>query len=158
MALEDLYSMPGHLIRRCQQIAVSVFLDECGGFDITPIQYAVLSALEEGDGVDQITLAGLVALDRSTIANVVARLEGRDLVARATRPGDRRSKRVVLTAGGRTLLGDVESAVRSAQARMLAPLAPDEQAQFLGYLARLADVHNDLSRAPLRVRPARASR
>ena len=64
-----LYRMPGHLIRRCHQISVALFLEECAAYDATPQQYAVLSALAENDGVDQITLAGLCAFNRTTAAS-----------------------------------------------------------------------------------------
>lgn len=138
MGLEDLYGKPGHLIRRCQQIAVALFMEECAGHDVTPIQYAVLSVLAARPGIDQSTLAGLAALDRSTIGDVVARLARRGLLRRAPDPADRRSRVLGLTPSGRRKLGAVESAVRRAQRRMLAPLDREERAVFLALLAKMA--------------------
>src|SRR3954470_14992511 len=68
--------MPGHLARRFQQIAVAVFLAEVGdaGFDLTPVQYAALATIKANPGLDQVTLAGLIAYDRTTITGVVDRL------------------------------------------------------------------------------------
>jgi predicted glycosyltransferase len=61
----DLYDQPGHLIRRAQQIAAQLFRDVLGP-DVTPVQYAILRMLQEKPGIDQVTLARLVALDNST--------------------------------------------------------------------------------------------
>jgi DNA-binding MarR family transcriptional regulator len=68
--------MPGHLARRFQQIAVAVFLAEVGeaGFDLTPVQYAALAAIKTNPGIDQVSLAGLIAYDRTTITGVLDRL------------------------------------------------------------------------------------
>jgi len=52
MQLQDLYSKPGHLIRRAQQIAVAIFMEECANFDLTPVQYAALVAIRENPGTD----------------------------------------------------------------------------------------------------------
>jgi DNA-binding MarR family transcriptional regulator len=74
--VKDNNDMPGHLARRFQQIAVAVFLAEVGdaGFDLTPVQYAALATIKANPGLDQITLAGLIAYDRTTITGVVDRL------------------------------------------------------------------------------------
>src|SRR6476660_9631495 len=74
--VKDNNDMPGHLARRFQQIAVAVFLAEVGdaGFDLTPVQYAALATIEANPGLDQITLAGLIAYDRTSITGVIDRL------------------------------------------------------------------------------------
>src|SRR5262245_22483790 len=74
--VKDNNDMPGHLVRRFQQIAVAVFLSEVEGasFDLTPVQYAALAAISTSPGLDQVTLAGVIAYDRTTITGVVDRL------------------------------------------------------------------------------------
>jgi hypothetical protein len=62
-----LHAEPGHLIRRAHQLAVATFHDTHGR-QITPVQYALLRALQEEPGLDQVTLAQRVALDTSTTA------------------------------------------------------------------------------------------
>lgn len=37
MPLDDVYHKAGHLIGRCQQIAVASFLEHCAPFELTPI-------------------------------------------------------------------------------------------------------------------------
>ncbi len=149
-ALAGLYGAPGHLIRRCQQIAVAIFMDETKAFDLTPVQYAALVAVRAQPGVDQTRLVELVALDRSTIGNVVERLEMKGLIARRTGSEDKRTKRLYPTRRGAALLDRIAAAVARAQARILAPLTPAERGRFMAMLARLIDINNTQSRAPLR--------
>jgi len=145
-----LYELPGHLIRRCHQIAVAIFLEETASHEITPQQYAALSALAAHDGADQITLAGLAALNRTTAGEVIGRMEAAGLVTRRDSTADRRMKNIHITKAGRKLLSDVQAAVLRVQARLLVPLAPSERVQFVEYLSRIASENNELSRAPLR--------
>ncbi|MBO6782598.1 MAG: MarR family transcriptional regulator, partial [Alphaproteobacteria bacterium] len=118
---ETVRGMPGHLLRRFQQIAVSMFLRECRDFDLTPLQFAAMAALRDSPPVDQATLGGMIALDRTTIGVVVGKLETRGLVARSVSDRDRRSKLVRLTADGAALLADVLPAVARVQQRLLEP-------------------------------------
>ena len=124
-AFREVTEMPGHLLRRCQQIAVSIFMQECEGWGLTPLQYVALSAVAHAGGLDQNRLGGLVALDRTTIGKVVAKLEDRGLVARRRSTSDRRFNAITCTEAGRALLAEVRPAVEAAQARILGPLAPD---------------------------------
>ena len=147
---ENLRIAPGHLMRRCQQIAVSVFLDECRDYDLTPLQFAVLTALLQGGPEDQVHLGGRLALDRTTIGVVVKNLEERGLVTRRVSEKDRRSKPVSITAAGEGLIYEAVAAAEAAQHRMLAPLTASERKQFIRLLQKMVDGNNSESRAPLR--------
>ena len=57
----DFENAPGHLIRRAHQRSVAIFMEETSDFDITPVQFAILNALMDQPGEDQVTLAGKVA-------------------------------------------------------------------------------------------------
>jgi len=148
--MHDLYSMPGHLIRRAQQISSALFAEECGEFDLASVQYAALVAIRENPDVDATRLSALIAFDRSTIGDVLERLEGKGWIERHPSPTDRRVKLLRLSPTGEDLLRRVEPAVRRVQERLLAPLAPSDQAMIVRLLAQLAEVHNDLLPAPLR--------
>ena len=62
-SMDDVYSKPGHLFRRMQQIAVAIFMEECKGFDLTPVQYASLVAVRDYPGIDATRLSALIAFD-----------------------------------------------------------------------------------------------
>jgi DNA-binding MarR family transcriptional regulator len=132
----ELRRKPGHLIRRAQQIAVAHFVKECRGLDLTPLQYGLLKVLKGRPGTDQATLAGLLALDRSTLADVAARLEDRGLIVRGS-GADRRVKLVSLTPAGSIVLGGAETAVDRAQERILHRLEPEERKQLVQLLEKL---------------------
>lgn len=148
MSLEQLNLKPGHLIRRAQQIAVAVFMEECGAFDLTPVQYAALTAIGLQPDVDATRLSQLIALDRSTTGSVLERLEAKALVVRVASAQDRRVKLLRLSDAGHALLRRVDAAVERAQRRIVAPLRPDERKVFIRLLTQLVESNNALSRAP----------
>src|SRR5215475_6019656 len=120
--------MPGHLARRFQQIAVAVFLAEIedAGFDLTPVQYAALAAIRTNPGIDQVTLAGLIAYDRTTITGVVDRLVQKGLLVRQASSRDRRARELKITDEGRKTLRAITPAVEAAQRLMLRGLTEKE--------------------------------
>ena len=144
----DLEQLPGHHIRRLQQIAVAIFLQETEATSITPVQYAALQTVAHAPGIDQRTLARTIGFDTSTIAGVIDRLEARDLMQRNASPDDRRVRRLTLTEAGHHLLVQVLPGMQRAQARMLAPLPPAERDSFMRMLRTLVEANNELSRAP----------
>jgi DNA-binding MarR family transcriptional regulator len=144
----DLYEHPGHLLRRAQQISVSIFYDEMGA-ELTPVQYAILSRLAEHPGIDQVSLAGLAAIDTSTGATVCARLEEKGLLERKVIPHNRRQRALTITLEGTRLLEALVPSAQRLRQRLLAPLSAEEQTLFMGLLAKLVNENNDQSRAPL---------
>lgn len=148
------HSMPGFLIRRLNQISMSVFQERMQrlGLDLTSVQFAALVALSENPGIDQATLAGLIAYDRVTIGGVVDRLVAKDLVARQINPQDRRARQLALTDSGATLLTRLIPEVQALQHDILAGLSAEEVAAFITLAKRTTEVGNDRSRAPLRPR------
>jgi DNA-binding MarR family transcriptional regulator len=150
--LRDNNEMPGHLARRFQQIAVAVFLAEVegAGFDLTPVQYAALATISGNPAIDQITLAGLIAYDRTTITGVIDRLVQKRLVVRETSSRDRRARELKITDEGRKALRKITPAVEVAQRTMLRGLTDKEAAELMRLLRKAIAAGNELSRAPLR--------
>jgi DNA-binding MarR family transcriptional regulator len=147
-SLLPLTDLPGHYIRRLQQIAVGVFMEETQDFGVTPVQFAALNALVATPGIDQRTLAASIGFDTSTIGGVVDRLEARGWVKRQVSPEDRRARLLQVTPEGKQLLQEVSAAVLSTQERILAPLPETERQEFLRMLKVLVATNNDASRAP----------
>lgn len=147
----DFLSMPGHLLRRCHQISVAIFLEECRAVDLTPLQYSALAALDRFGPMDQARLGGVTALDRTTILVVLGKLAERGLITRSQSEKDRRSRIAAISQAGRELLQRVLPNVLAVQERILAPLSARERSQIVTLLAKLADENNTLSRAPHRL-------
>ncbi len=148
---DDFLTMPGHLLRRCHQIGVAVFLDQCRGHDLTPLQFGALAALERFGAMDQASLGGVTALDRTTILVVLTNLEKRGLITRRKSPKDKRAKLVEITKAGHALVAEALADVRLVQERLLAPLSARERTQLVALLTKIALQNNALSRAPHRL-------
>lgn len=150
MSLQELYATPSHLIRRAQQIAVACFVEEAAALDITPVQYAALLAIREHPGIDAARLSGLIAFDRATTCDVIRRLGSKGLLIREHTPDDQRIKLITLTAKGKKVLRRADSVVRCVQDRIVGPLDPPDREKLVELLAKVVNVNNDVSRAPLR--------
>ena len=144
----DVYDQPGHLIRRAQQIAVSSFYSSMG-YDVTPVQYAVLRILQDHPGIDQVTLARYCALDTSTAADLAVRLEERGLVRRMMPMKSRRFRLLQLTPEGLALVKRLIPSGHLLNRRLLEPLSKQEQKIFLSLLKKFVHLNNEKSRAPL---------
>ena len=120
---DPLNALPGHAIRRLHQIAVGIFHQEAQALNLTPVQYSVLRTVATQPGIDQRTLASAVALDTSTTAGVVDRLETRGLMQRNASAQDKRVRLLTLTPDGQALLQAAEAPMLRAQALILAPLS-----------------------------------
>lgn len=150
--MSDIGDMPGHLARRFQQIAVALFHAEVGaaGSDLTPVQFAALTTILAHPGIDQATLAGLIAYDRTTITGVVDRLAQKGFITRAVSGADRRARVLAITDAGRAMLAHVRPAVLEAQKLMLSGLEPAEGSELMRLMRKAIDALNEQSRAPLR--------
>lgn len=147
--LHPLQARPGFLIRRLHQIHVALFLEECASEGLTPVQYSVLTALDQMGAVEQAALSRAVGLDRTNVAEVIVRLERRLFVRRRPSPEDRRMKLAMLTDIGRAALKRVEQSASRAHERTLAALPPERRERFLEDLAALVENSNSMSRSPV---------
>ncbi|MGX1318746.1 DNA-binding MarR family transcriptional regulator [Bradyrhizobium sp. USDA 377] len=154
ITIDAVYAAPGYLFRRMQQIAVSIFMEECKAFDLTPVQYAALIAIHTHPGIDATRLSAVIAFDRSTLGSVIERLQAKDFIERRPAPEDKRIKLLYLTKSGAAILREIIPAVERAQARMLEPLKPADRKALMGLLVQLVDLNNEASRVPLRAEDA----
>ena len=138
----DFAHAPGHLIRRAQQIAVAVFAEHLAAFDVTPVQFAILNALMDAPGTDQVSLAARVAFDAATFGSVIGRLETKGWVRREASPQDRRRKLLWLTPKGKKAVIEMAPLVTQAQDLILQPLQAQEQQQLVALLAKLVSAQS----------------
>lgn len=148
----EIHAMPGHLIRRLNQISVGIFAERMAdaGLNLTPVQFAALSTVAEHPGIDQATVAGLVAYDRATLGKVIDRLESRGLILRQTSSKDRRAKLLNISENGAELLAQARPIVVDLQSGIIEGLTEDEQKTFLRLLEKATMAGNEHSRAPLK--------
>ena len=143
MGAVDLNTHPGHLARRLQQ-AHSLLWGAMVSEETTSPQFAVLNALIEKPDIDQRTLSEHVHLDRSTIADVVARLGRRGLLERVRDPRDGRRNVLKLTDEGERLHRKLVTRTARMNRVFLAPLDEGERELLLRLIGRVADAAEGL--------------
>lgn len=146
----NLWNRPGFLIRRLHQIHVAMFLDETDEYNVTPVQFGVLTVLNSEETLDQVTIASLIGIDRNTAADVIRRLEARGLIERPDSITDKRAKLAKLTKQGREFVTSVQPRMVDAQRRFTNSLNREENEQLMKLMRKLINENNDASRAPMR--------
>jgi DNA-binding MarR family transcriptional regulator len=120
------------------QHAVEVFDQETGEAGVTQRQYAVLCAVDANEGASQIELVRATGIDRSTLAQLVARMILKGLLARARSETDNRVNAVRLTPAGRDALAAAEARAAAADARILRAIGRSRRDGFIDALRELA--------------------
>jgi DNA-binding MarR family transcriptional regulator len=134
---------PSHLLHRVLQLALDIYAEESGPGGVTQRQYAVLAAVAENEGVTQTGLVRATGIDRSTLADMVARMITKGHLERQRSDLDARANTVSLTPAGAAVLEESRPKVAMADARILALLKPSKREGFLELLSDMAvsDVH-----------------
>ena len=126
----------GSLVRRAQQRHLAVWLSEVSA-EVTSVQYATLVVLQQTPGVNQRQLGDELDLDRSTIADLVARMVRHGLIERTSDPADKRSNVLFLTAAGRKQLTTLRPRVEGVERILTAALSPQECSELRRLLSAL---------------------
>jgi DNA-binding MarR family transcriptional regulator len=140
-----MWSRPGFLIRRMTQIGEAIFFDLCKSESITPLQVGMLTALSMNPWLDQKAIGRELALDRTTTAEVLKRLNDKGLVETRVNPDDRRSRLSVITKQGLKLINDLQESITRSQELLLEPLPPEERVVFMKLLTQLVDAHEKMN-------------
>ncbi len=136
----DFTQAPGYLIRRAHQTSMAIFAEELGSFEVTALQFAILQALVDEPGADQITVAQRVALDAATSGSVILRLEERGWLRREASPTDKRRKLLWLTQEGEKQALDMKKHAKKVQQRLLSSFSESERTQFVALLKRVSHI------------------
>ena len=141
--LLDAVSM-SHLLHRAQQLAEDRFTFLAGEAGITFRQYVLLAELSSQSGRTQVDLTRATGIDRSTMTEMISRLEERRLIARMPSPTDARAKTVEITDSGHAMLSDMRQHARAAEAAILDRLSkPDGKKLRAILLALMEEVEEE---------------
>jgi DNA-binding MarR family transcriptional regulator len=138
---------PSHLLHRALQLALDIYAEETGPDAVTQRQYAVLAAVAAHEGLTQTDLVRSTGIDRSTLADLVARMIGKGLLARQRSIADARANTVNLTEAGRAALEAAKPRVAAADARILKLLPTRKRDAFLGVLRDMGKVAEAMAAA-----------
>jgi DNA-binding MarR family transcriptional regulator len=135
--LPALDKSPSHLLHRALQLALDIYADEFGSGGLTQRQYAVLAAVETKEGLTQTDLVRITGIDRSTLADMAARMIVKGLLERQRSASDARANAVHLTAAGRAALDEARPKMAAADARLLKLLSGGKRDTLTGLLRDL---------------------
>ncbi len=133
-----LAASPSHLIHRALQLALDIYAEETGPDGLTQRQFAVLEAVSHKAGLTQTDLVRATGIDRSTLADLVARMTTKGLLDREKSAIDARAKAVRLSAAGEVALEAARPRVEAADKRIMALLPKGKRDGFLELLGELA--------------------
>jgi DNA-binding MarR family transcriptional regulator len=134
------------LARRLFQICTTATAEALEGFDLTPLQYAVMAYVQSEPDLDQSGLAARLGVDRNNASLLVEQLEGKGVLSRRVNGADRRARLLRLTTRGEKLYARVQPNTFAGQQKLLSVLAPDEREILLDLLVRVIEGNRVLAR------------
>ena len=142
-----LHRSPIHLLHRAGQCAGDIFHTEMKDGDLTPRQLAVLMTVAQNEGLSQTGLVDRTGIDRSTLADIVRRMQRKGLLQRRRTKEDARAYAVKLTDEGRRVLRVAEPLARRVDERILDALPTKQREQFIDDLLSIVDTLQKLAPA-----------
>jgi DNA-binding MarR family transcriptional regulator len=149
-ANHTIWDRPGYLVRRLHQIHVAMFSARVADGQVTPVQFGLLSILISRPGIDQATLGAELGLDPANVAEILRRLEDRNLLTRVVDPQNRRRKLCLATPDGKKFVQRYQKDMQLSQQQLLSPLKPADRQVFMELLGRLVEGNNESGRTSLR--------
>lgn len=140
---------PSHLMHRALQLALDIYSEETGPDGLTQRQFAVLEAVSHKAGLTQTDLVRATGIDRSTLADLVARMTTKGLLDREKSTLDARAKAVRLSPAGEAALEAARPRVEAADKRIVGLLPKGKRDVFLDLLGELA---GEADAAPLKAK------
>lgn len=138
----EILTMPGHVIRRLNQMSTQVFAARMQkeGIDLTPVQFAALDAIRTSPGLDQASIAACIAYDRATIGGVIERLLQKGYVERIVSDRDRRARVITLSPQGEQAYARILPVVMALQDDIMSGLSSSEKDIFMALTAKVLEV------------------
>lgn len=146
-----------HLLHRALQMALDYHSEAAGSGAVTQRQYTVLAAAAAHDGLTQNDLVRATGIDRSTLADLVARMLVKGLLIRERSATDGRANSVRLSQAGRAALAAGAAPAGEADAKLLAALSPKKRDGFLKTLTAITTAPEPKAKGK-KTKPAKAEK
>jgi MarR family transcriptional regulator, temperature-dependent positive regulator of motility len=127
-----------HLLKRAVQFSVHLYMDGAGKSGLTHRQYIVLQAADAHDDKSQTELVKITGIDRSTLADLVARLMTQGYLQRKRSKEDARANAVRLTPAGKKALKSAQTGADDVDKRLLSFVPSSDRKPLIDCLAALA--------------------
>jgi DNA-binding MarR family transcriptional regulator len=127
-----------HLLKRAVQFSVHTYMEEVGKSGLTHRQYTVLTATDVNDGQSQTDLVKITGIDRSTLADLVARLMSQGYLQRRRSKEDARTNSIRLTPAGKKILRTAQGGAENVDKQLLSLVPSSERKSLIECLSVLA--------------------
>ena len=139
LTLAQMHASPGYFIRRAHQLSTAAFADVTRESGLTSIQFAALVAINNVSDADAATVSDIISIDRTTVGQVLARLEARGLLVRKHPASDRRRKSLNLTAAGKAKIAEVSALIGAVEERIVGMLSDRERTMLKQLMNKMAN-------------------
>ena len=129
---------PSHLLKRAAQYSNLIYMGEVGKSGLTHRQFTVLLAVDNNDGKSQTELVKLTGIDRSTLADLVARLLAQGYLQRKRTKDDGRTNAIRITAIGKKMLKSAQPGADEVDRQLLSLITSADRKAFIDNLGILA--------------------
>lgn len=136
-----------HLLKRAVQYSVHCYMEEAGKSGLTHRQFTVLLAADAHEGKSQTELVRITGIDRSTLADLVARLMAQGYVQRRRTKEDARTNSIKLTPMGKKALKSAQSGADDVDKKLLSLFSVAERKSLVDCLSLLASEMDKLEDA-----------
>lgn len=143
LTAEHMLNTHGILLRRCQQVALTIYTEEAAELDFSPTQFSALAFIQIEPGIQQNVLGKKIALDRSSVTKCVEILENRNLVRREIDKQDKRARLLYITPDGEATLDKASAAAMRAKLRIEDSMGKERFAGFVKDLHAFSQVLDD---------------
>jgi DNA-binding MarR family transcriptional regulator len=127
-----------HLLKRAVQYSSHLYMEEVGKSGLTHRQFTVLSAVDSFEGKSQTELVKITGIDRSTLADLVARLMEQGHLQRKRSKDDARANAVRLTPVGKKALRTAQGGAEDIDRKLLSHFSAADRRVVNDCLALLA--------------------
>jgi DNA-binding MarR family transcriptional regulator len=123
---------------RTLRVVVSKQLEQ---FDITMMEWLLMGAVQAGpkDGITMSAVASTLDVTLPQVTALTASLTKAKLLKQKVSPRDRRSRRLVVTPAGKSLLEQVETAIDATMKDWLSDIEPDQLKTYFEVVRLLAE-------------------
>lgn len=133
-----LQGLLGFRVRQAQFAVFKHFANFLGEWNITPGQIGILALIEANPGLNQAALAKAIGIERSSLGEVIKRLETRGLIRRGPSRSDKRSNTLSLSEAGEAFFADIKPKIAEHERLVSGGLTRDEFETLLRLLSKIA--------------------
>ena len=140
--LGHLPDLVGYALRQAQLAVFRDFLRAFSKFNIRPVQYGILTVIEQNPGLKQQEVCHAIGIRRANFVTLLDDLEHRGLARRGASAHDQRARALYLTESGEALMRELRKVNQAHEKRIAAGLSSERRRlliEMLNGITRSAD-------------------